>query len=79
MLTARPERGYESTVAFWATPALRGLTPSAEVAQQVRLTTRWFRAETSVELGGMQMRQVALYDAQSMPVKLVRRSWGDSL
>ncbi len=79
MLAARPEKGYESTVAFWAAPALRGLTPPAEVAQQVRLTTRWFRAETSVELGGTQMRQVALYDAQSQPVKLVRRSWGDSL
>ncbi|MGD9812095.1 MAG: type II secretion system minor pseudopilin GspK [Sphingobium sp.] len=73
MLAARPANGYDSTVAFWAAPALRGLTPPAEVAQQVRLTTRWFRAETSVVLGGTEIRQVALYDAQARPVRQVRR------
>ncbi len=77
LIAQRPENGYGSTVAFWAAPALRGLTPPAEVAQQVRLTTRWFQAETSVDLGGARMRQWALYDTQSQPAKLVRRSWGD--
>jgi len=78
MLAARPSSGYGSTVAFWAAPALRGLTPPAEVEQQVKLTTRWFRAELDVEIGGTHMRQWALYDAQSQPVKLVRRSWGEA-
>lgn len=77
MIAARPEGGYGSTVAFWAAPALRGLTPPAEVAQQVRLSTRWFGAELNVELGGTHMRQWALYDAQSQPVKLVRRTGGE--
>jgi len=79
MLAARPEGGYGSTVAFWRAPALRGLTPPAEVAQQVRLTTRWFGAELSVNLGGTQIRQWALYDAQSQPVRLVRRTSGERL
>lgn len=77
LIAQRPENGYGSTVAFWAAPALRGLTPPAQVAQQVRLTTRWFRADISVDLGGTRMRQWALYDTQSRPVKLVRRIWGN--
>mgnify|MGYP003633054282 CR=1 FL=1 len=77
MLAARREGGYDSTISFWAAPALRGLTPPAEVAQQVRLTTTWFGAELNVNLGGTHMRQWALYDAQSQQVKLVRRSWGE--
>jgi len=78
MLAERPASGYGSTVTFWKAPALRGLTPPAEVEQQVRLITRWFRAELNVEIGGTHMRQWALYDAQSEPVKLVRRSWGEA-
>lgn len=77
LLAQRPENGYGSTVAFWAAPALRGLTPPAQVSQQVGLTTRWFSAETSVDLGGTRMREWALYDAQSRPADMVRRAWGD--
>ena len=77
LIAQRPDNGYGSTVAFWAAPALRGLTPPGEVAQQVRLTTGWFMAEIKVNLGGTQMTQWALYDAKSQPVRLVRRSWGE--
>jgi len=77
LLAQRPESGYGSTVAFWAAPALRGLTPPAQVAQQVRLTTRWFRAEMSMELGDARLRQWSLYDTETQPAKLVRRSWGE--
>ena len=77
MIAQRPENGYGSTVSFWNAPALRGLTPPAQVAQQVRLTTRWFTAEMNVDLGGTRMRQWALYDTETQPAKLVRRSWGD--
>ena len=77
LLTARPTGGYDSTVDFWAIPARQGLTPPAEVAQQVRLKTRWFGAELNVEIGGTRMRQWALYDAQYSPVRLVRRTWGE--
>lgn len=77
-LAQRPENGYGSTVEFWKAPALRGLTPPALVAQQVRLTTRWFRAEMNVDLGGTRMKQWALYDTETQPAKLVRRSWGET-
>ncbi len=77
LLAQRPESGYGSTVAFWGAPALRGLTPPAQVAQQVRLTTRWFKAEISVELGDARVKQWALYDTQTQPAKMVRRSWGE--
>lgn len=72
ILAARPKGGYDSTVAFWAAPALRGLTPPAQVAQQVRLTTGWFRVELDVDIGGTHMRQRALYDARSQPARLIR-------
>lgn len=77
LIAQRPEAGYESTLSFWAAPALRGLTPSSEVAQQVHLTTTWFRTDMRVELGGTDMRQTALFDARKRPVVLVRRIWGD--
>jgi general secretion pathway protein K len=79
LLTARPATGYDSTSAFLQSPALQDLTPGVDVAQQVRLTTRWFRAETKVTLGSTQIDEVALYDAQSLPVKLVRRTSGEML
>ncbi|OYW85307.1 MAG: general secretion pathway protein GspK [Sphingobium sp. 32-64-5] len=77
MIAQRPRGGYGSTVAFWAAPALRGITPPAETGQQVQLMTRWFRAELEVAMGDTAMRQGALYDAQAEPVRLVRKFWGD--
>lgn len=77
MIAQRPRGGYDSSVAFWAAPALRGITPPAEAAQQVQLMTRWFQAELEVTMGDAIMRQGALYDAQATPVRLIRKSWGD--
>jgi len=77
MIAQRPRGGYDSTVTFWAMPAARGITPAMEAAQQARLMTGWFKAELEVDLGGTVMRQWALYDARSAPVRLVRMTWGD--
>ncbi|MGE4432069.1 MAG: type II secretion system minor pseudopilin GspK [Sphingobium sp.] len=77
MIAQRPNGGYDSSVAFWAAPALRGITPPAETAAQVQLMTRWFQAELEVTMGDSIMRQGALYDGQSAPVRLVRKSWGE--
>jgi len=77
MIGQRPHAGYDSTVTFWAVPAARGVTPPAEAQEQAQLTTRWFKAEFTVEMGGTSMRQWALYDAQSAPVRLVRKIRGD--
>lgn len=77
MIAQRPGGGYDSTVAFWALPAARGVVPLAEAAQQAQLMTRWFKAELEVDMGGTALRQWALYDARSAPVRLVRMTWGD--
>ncbi|MET0370136.1 MAG: type II secretion system minor pseudopilin GspK [Sphingobium sp.] len=78
LLARRPVDGYGSTVQFWALPALGGVTPQAEVAQQVRLTTGFFDVDLTVEVGSAQAREQALIDARQSPAILVRRSWTDA-
>ncbi|MPT47386.1 MAG: general secretion pathway protein GspK [Sphingobium sp.] len=77
LINQRPAGGYDSVPAFWAIPAQRDMIPPAEVAEQVRLTTTWFRVELNVQLGETSMRQWRLYDARNAPVRLMRASWGD--
>lgn len=78
-LAQRPADGYGSLNAFWALPARAGITPSADVNAQVKLTSRWFRVDIGVELGDMDLSETALIDAQpSMPARLVYRHWGES-
>ena len=76
LLAQRPEGGYGSTVGFWALPALKSLTPLTEVSNQVRLTTRWFRVRIRVDVGGTQLDETALIDAQEKPARLLRRQFG---
>ncbi|MBB6122699.1 type II secretion system minor pseudopilin GspK [Sphingobium subterraneum] len=76
MLAQRPIAGYESPAAFWRVPALAGLTPPAEVAEQVRVVTMWFRAEVQVNMGGTTAATDALYYARVTPVRLIRRTRG---
>ena len=76
LLAQRPADGYGSTVQFWALPSLAGLSPMAEVAEQVKLTTGFFEVDVSVNVGGTQLVERALIDAREAPAKLVRRSWG---
>lgn len=76
MLAQRPPDGYGSTVQFWAMPALAGLSPMTEVAEQVKLTTGFFDVTVAVDVGGTQVVERALVDARQSPALLVRRSWG---
>lgn len=78
LLAQRPADGYGSTNAFWALPALVHLTPLGEVQAQTKLTTRWFRVGIQVKLGGTEVNETALIDAQPTPARLVYREWGGS-
>ena len=72
LLARRPEDGYGSTVTFWALPAVSGMTPLAEVQEQVKLTTRWFQVDVDVDVGGVKVQERALIDAQEQPARIVR-------
>lgn len=76
ILVRRPAGGYGSTVAFWRELARGGVTPLGEVDQQVKLTTQYFGVDVSVNVGGTQIVERALIDAETRPARIVRRSWG---
>ncbi|MDI1295081.1 MAG: type II secretion system minor pseudopilin GspK, partial [bacterium] len=76
LLARRPVDGYGNTVQFWALPSLAGLSPLAEVAEQVKLTTGFFKVDVAVNVGGTQIVERALIDARKAPAVLVRRNWG---
>jgi general secretion pathway protein K len=78
MLAQRPVDGYGSTHDFWHLPAIVKLTADTEVTQQTKITTRWFRVDIMVELGGTEVNEIALIDAQKTPATLVRRQWGEA-
>ncbi len=77
VLAQRPVDGYGGTTQFWGPLLQLGVTPLAEVGEQVKLTTRWFGVEIAVDVGGTQVTERALIDAQQSPATLVRRNWGD--
>jgi general secretion pathway protein K len=77
VIAQRPADGYGSAVRFWDTAALAALEPNPAVRAQPQVRSRWFRMEVQLELAGAELRETALFDAQSNPVKLVRRSWGE--
>lgn len=77
LLAQRPADGYGSTVSFWAVPALQHLTPEGEVQAQTKITTRYFRVDIQVELGGTELNDIALIDTKEEPARLVRREWGE--
>lgn len=76
LLAQRPADGYGSTVQFWAPLAKDGVSPLAEVEQQVKLTTGFFRVDVAVNVGGTEIVERALIDARQNPAALLRRSWG---
>lgn len=78
-LAQRPELGYASLNDFWAQPYPAGLLASPEVQNQVKLTTRWFRLDASIEIQGALIDERALIDAARRPAKLVHRQRADAL
>ena len=77
LIAQRPADGYESAATFWAQPALGGLVPDGEARDQIRVMTRWFRVNIAVTVGSTDMNEVALFDADASPARLIRRQWGE--
>lgn len=77
-LGRRPELGYASLNDFWALSYPASLGASSEVQSQIRLTTRWFRADLSVEMRSALVEERALIDAARQPARLVHRQRGDA-
>ncbi len=77
LLAQRPRDGYGSLVGFWGQSALAVLALPSAVTDQAKLTSRWFEVELRVDLGGNDVSETALFDAEAAPAKLVRRRWGD--
>lgn len=78
MLAQRPAEGYGSLNTFWNVTTRAGITPNAEVAAQAKLTTRFFRIDIMVELGGAEVTEQALVDADEQPARLILRQWGEA-
>ncbi|WP_336970878.1 type II secretion system minor pseudopilin GspK [Sphingobium aromaticiconvertens] len=78
LLARRPADGYGGTHEFWAIPIQQGAQPLDEVASQVKVATRWFDVDISVDVGGTQLVEKVLIDAQQTPAVLVRRAMGDA-
>lgn len=77
-LAARPAGGYASREAFWAIPARAGLTPPAEVAQQVSVETRWIAASLRAQTGDQVREMRLLIDARKRPFRIVAVRMGDA-
>lgn len=77
-LGGRPELGYSSLNDFWAQPYPASLDVKPEVESQTKLTTRWFRADMTVEMQSALVEERALIDAALRPARLVHRQRGDA-
>ena len=75
-LAARPADGYGSINRFWSGPTLAGASPVGDVANQVKLETRWFHLRTTITLGDVSLSSDVMIDADRPPARVVRRGWG---
>ncbi len=78
-LGRRAETGYGSLNDFWAEPFPAGFLAPSQVQSQVKLTTRWFRLDATVEMQSALVEERALVDAARQPARLVHRQRGDAL
>jgi general secretion pathway protein K len=77
LLIGRPAGGYDSGYAFWRTSSLAGIAPGGDIEAQTGVRTRWFALDLHVRLGDSDVDEAALIDANVLPARLVRRSWGE--
>ncbi|MCW2391424.1 general secretion pathway protein K [Sphingobium sp. B1D7B] len=77
VLAQRPADGYGSVNAFWSLPQLVRLALPEDVKNQTVARTRWFEATLRADLGGDQVSEIVLIDAETQPARLMRRQWGD--
>jgi len=77
-LAQRSELGFASLNDFWAQPYPASLNASPQVQSQLKLTTRWFRLDATIEMQSALVEERALIDAARRPAKLVHRRRGDA-
>lgn len=77
VLAQRPVEGYGSLVTFWSQPALARLGLAQAVTEQTVLKTSWFEVVLRADLGGDEVEETVLVDAERRPSRLLRRQWGE--
>ena len=77
-LGGRPELGFGNISDFWAQPFPASLNAPTNAQSQVKLVTRWFRLDMSVEMQSALIEEQALVDAARRPARLVHRRRGDA-
>ncbi|MEM8918617.1 MAG: type II secretion system minor pseudopilin GspK [Pseudomonadota bacterium] len=78
-LGRRPETGFSSVTEFWSRPLPASFDATPEVQRQVKVATRWFRLDLTVEMQSALIEEQALVDAGLQPARLVQRRRGDAL
>lgn len=76
-IAGRPATGYDSSIAFWASPAFAGVAVPPQASEQIRLKSRWFELRTRVRNGEQELAAVSLVDLTSPRARIVRRRYGD--
>ena len=77
LLLRRPPQGYESSAAFFAAPALSGITAAPDAVSQTAVTSQWFALDIRVMQGSSELEEHALVDATRLPARLASRQWGE--
>lgn len=75
VIASRPVSGWIDNAAFWNTPALLNVEPSANARQQPQVRTSWFAVDMRIVAGDGELRETALFDARQSPVRLASRRW----
>lgn len=78
-LGRRPETGFSSVTEFWSRPVPASFGATPQVQRQVKVATRWFRLDLTVEMQSALIEEQALVDAGLQPARLVQRRRGDAL
>ncbi|WP_287979772.1 type II secretion system minor pseudopilin GspK [Sphingomonas sp.] len=77
MILRRPPQGFASTDAFLNLASANGVVPANR--GQFGLKSQWFSLGIDVTRGQADLKETALIDATTLPVRLVSRQWGDDL
>jgi general secretion pathway protein K len=75
-LLRRPPQGYANVPAFWSGSSFAGQDVSV-AASGSDVKSTWFRLAIDVHVGSATIEEHALIDATRLPVRLVRRQWGE--
>lgn len=77
LIAGRPATGWDGVSAFLNDASRAGMVLGPEAGAQVKVETRWFALDATVELGVGRVDEQALIDARILPARVVRRSWGE--